>query len=49
MCIKKEAYMNDKPVLDSKTFRDYYYLKKELVGFCRENGLPVSGGKICPQ
>ena len=32
--------------LDSKTFRDYYYLKEELVSFCRENGIPVSGGKI---
>lgn len=32
--------------LDSKTFRDYYYLKEELVSFCRENSIPVSGGKI---
>lgn len=32
--------------LDSKTFRSYYYLKEELVAFCRENRLPVSGGKI---
>lgn len=32
--------------LDSKTFREFYYLKEELVKFCRENGLPVSGGKI---
>lgn len=32
--------------LDGQTFRSYYYLKKELVDFCRENGLPVSGGKI---
>ena len=31
--------------LDSKTFRDYYYLKEELTAFCRENALPVSGGK----
>lgn len=42
--------MNDRPVLDrnldSKIFRDYYYLKEELVNFCRENGIPVSGGKI---
>ena len=42
--------MNDRPVLDrnldSKTFRDYYYLKEELVNFCRENGIPVSGRKI---
>lgn len=32
--------------LDSRTFRDFYYLKEELVDFCRKNGLPVSGGKI---
>ena len=42
--------MSERPVLDrnldSKTFRDFYYLKEELVNFCRENGIPVSGGKI---
>lgn len=32
--------------LDSKTFRDFYYLKEELVDFCRKNGLPTSGGKL---
>lgn len=32
--------------LDSKVFRDHYYLKEELVNFCRENGIPASGGKI---
>ncbi len=32
--------------LDSAAFREYYYLKEELVAFCRENGLPVSGGKM---
>ena len=31
--------------LDSTVFRSFYYLKEELVSFCRENGLPVSGGK----
>ena len=29
--------------LDSKTFREFYYLKEELVDFCRKYGLPVSG------
>jgi len=42
--------MSERPVLDrnldSKTFRDFYYLKEELVTFCRENGIPASGGKI---
>ena len=32
--------------LDADTFLNYYYLKEELVDFCRENGLPVSGGKL---
>ena len=32
--------------LDSKTFRDFYYLKEELIGFCRNNDLPTSGGKL---
>ena len=31
--------------LSSKEFLEYYYLKEELVSFCRENGLPASGGK----
>lgn len=42
--------MTERPVLDknldSKTFRDFYYLKEELVDFCRKNNLPVSGGKM---
>lgn len=42
--------MRERPVLDknidSKTFRDFYYLKEELVNFCRENGISVSGGKM---
>lgn len=42
--------MAERPVLDvhldSKIFRDFYYLKEELVEFCRQNGLPASGGKI---
>lgn len=31
--------------LDQATFLQFYYLKKELVSFCRHNGLPVSGSK----
>lgn len=31
--------------LDSKTFRDFYYLKEELVDFCRKSGLSPSGSK----
>ena len=42
--------MNNRPELnkelDGKTFRSFYYLKEELISFCRENKLPVSGGKI---
>lgn len=42
--------MADRPTLDkdlsSKVFREYYYLKEELVDFLRNNGLPTSGGKV---
>lgn len=31
--------------LSSETFREYYYLKEELVAFCRINGLPAAGSK----
>lgn len=30
---------------DAETFREFYYLKSELVDFCRKNGLHISGGK----
>lgn len=32
--------------LDSGIFRNFYYLKEELIDFCKKNGLPVTGGKI---
>ena len=32
--------------LDSKTFKEYYYLKKELIDFCRNNNLQTTGGKF---
>ena len=42
--------MTDRPILNtnlnSDTFRNYYYLKEELVEFCRNNGIPTSGGKL---
>ena len=42
--------MTNRPSIDSKlsgkVFRNFYYLKEELVDFCRSNGLPISGGKI---
>ena len=41
--------MNDRPLLNKKingdTFRKWYWLKEELVSFCRENGLPTNGSK----
>lgn len=41
--------METRPQLSSKLneaeFRSYYYLKEELMDFCRQNGLPISGGK----
>lgn len=42
--------MQNRPILDKnldgKTFREFYYLKEELVDFCRKNNLPATGGKI---
>lgn len=42
--------MADRPLLSkelkSEVFRDHYYLKEELVDFCRQNGIPTTGGKI---
>ncbi|WP_405352888.1 DUF6434 domain-containing protein [Ruminococcus sp.] len=42
--------MTERPILDknldSKTFREFYYLKEELVDFCHKYGLPTSGGKL---
>ena len=31
--------------LDAETFRSYYYLKEELVRFCKEQQISASGGK----
>lgn len=42
--------MSERPNLDnsidSKTFKEYYYLKEELIDFCRKNNLQTTGGKI---
>ncbi len=42
--------MDDRPKLnknlDSSTFKNYYYLKEELMQFCRQEGLQTVGGKI---
>lgn len=42
--------MTDRPILDkdldSATFQSYYYLKEELVQFCRQEGLQTAGGKV---
>ena len=42
--------MNERPnlciKLDSKTFKEYYYLKEELIDFCRKNNLQTTGGKV---
>ena len=41
--------MGNKPMLNkntpSKKFRQYYYLKEELVDFCRNEGLKTTGNK----
>ncbi|MEA4875862.1 DUF6434 domain-containing protein [Anaerorhabdus sp.] len=42
--------MNKRPILnkdvDSETFKKFYYLKEELVNFCKLCHIPSSGGKI---
>ncbi len=42
--------MNERPKLntklDSKTFKEFYYLKEELIDFCRNNDLQTTGCKI---
>ncbi len=42
--------MENRPLLDTEldsvTFRSYYYLKEEMIDFCRKMGLPTTGGKI---
>lgn len=41
--------MNERPSLtnelNAQTFRQYYYLKEELVDFCRKNDLQATGSK----
>lgn len=41
--------MSERPklccALDGKTFREYYYLKEELLAFCRKNNLQTTGSK----
>ena len=41
--------MNERPELnkelDTVTFHSFYYLKQELIDFCRENRLPTLGSK----
>lgn len=32
--------------LDSKIFKEYYYLKEELIDFCRKNNLQTTDGKL---
>ncbi len=32
--------------LDGNTFKEYYYLKEELIVFCRKNNLQTTGGKL---
>ncbi len=40
----------EKPILDEKIsvqeFKDFYWLKDELIKFCRKNGISCVGGKI---
>lgn len=42
--------MSERPNLDnninSKVFKEYYYLKEELINFCRKNNLQTTGSKL---
>jgi len=42
--------MSERPELDnnidSKIFKEYYYLKEELIDFCRKNNLQTTGSKL---
>lgn len=42
--------MSNRPIinknLNSSTFKSFYYLKEELVDFCRQNNLQANGTKI---
>ena len=45
----KGAFMSERPdlnkALDVENFLQFYWLKEELVDFCRKNGLQTTGGK----
>ena len=42
--------MEERPLLtkklDGKSFKKWYWLKEELVEFCRSNDIPTGGGKL---
>lgn len=42
--MKVRPYLNN--TLNEATFRTFYYLKEELIAFCRENDLQTTGSKI---
>ena len=41
--MKKENQIKN---MNGETFRSYYFLKEELLDFCRKEKLPTSGGKL---
>lgn len=48
--LKDIVHMENRPNLDKNIslvdFNDFYWLKVELVGFCKQIGISTSGGKI---
>lgn len=50
VCFEKQLGDSIRPELtgqlEETTFRSFYYLKEELVEFCRKKGLSTSGGKL---
>lgn len=45
MTTKQDARPNLDTQLSPKIFADFYWLKEELMAFCKENNLPSTGGK----
>ncbi len=43
-CIEKRPNLDKE--ISIKDFKDFYWLKKELIEFCRKNGISYVGGKI---
>jgi len=41
----KNAARDERPHMSLEDFKDFYWLKEELLEFCRKSGLPCNGRK----